>query len=152
MARALKVFQTHIGFNDLVVAAPSMKAAAQAWGSSPDIFAQGFANVTQDVDAVASALAHPGVVLRRPHGQSGHYKIEPDRPALPKVTGAKKRAVAAAAKVRARKAAEEKREQAAAEKQAKRQAQEELAAIEEEEARLRDRRQALQSKFRLRPV
>lgn len=74
-SRRLKVFQTHIGFHDLVVAAPSMKAAAQAWGSSPRIFARGFAQIAQDADAVVSALAHPGTVLRRHHGQAGQYKV-----------------------------------------------------------------------------
>jgi Pectate lyase superfamily protein len=33
MARRLKTYQTSLGFFDLAVAAPSMKAAAQAWGS-----------------------------------------------------------------------------------------------------------------------
>src|SRR5690348_7625250 len=46
MPRALKVFKTHIGFHDLIVAAPSMKAAAAAWEASPRLFAQGFAEQT----------------------------------------------------------------------------------------------------------
>ncbi len=149
-SRSLKVYQTHIGFYDVVVAAPSMKAAAEAWGSSPRIFAQGFAKITQDPDAVTSALAQPGVVLRRPHGQRGHYKLNPDAPALPKVRSTKKREAAKAAQ--ARKIAEEKRAQAEAEKRAERQAKDELKEIEQEEARLRDRRQALQRKFHLRSV
>jgi hypothetical protein len=33
MARKLKTYQTSIGFYDLAVAAPSMKAALNAWGS-----------------------------------------------------------------------------------------------------------------------
>jgi hypothetical protein len=152
VARPLKVFQTHIGFHDLIVAAPSMKAAAEAWGSSPRIFAQGFARVTQDPDAVSSALAQPGTVLRRPHGQAGQYKIEPDKPAAPKASPKTKRAVADAAKAKARKAADEKRAQAAAEKRAKQEAKYELAAIEDEEGRLRERRQALQRKYHLRSV
>ncbi len=52
MPRPLKVFKTHIGFYDLVVAAPSMKAAAQAWDVHPHIFAQGFAAQTNEPDAV----------------------------------------------------------------------------------------------------
>jgi colicin import membrane protein len=149
VARPLKVFQTHIGFHDLVVAAPSMKAAAEAWGSSPRIFAQGFAWVTQDSDAVSNALAHPGIVLRRPHGQAGQYKIEPDKPAAPRASAKTKQVVADAAKARARKAAE-KRAKAAAEKRAKQEARDELAVINDEEGRLRERRRALQNKFHLR--
>jgi hypothetical protein len=34
MARKLKTYQTSIGFFDLAIAAPSMKAALDAWGSS----------------------------------------------------------------------------------------------------------------------
>jgi hypothetical protein len=33
MARRLKSYRTSSGFFDLAVAAPSMKAAAEAWGS-----------------------------------------------------------------------------------------------------------------------
>jgi colicin import membrane protein len=33
MARKLKTYQTSLGFFDLAIAAPSMKAALQAWGS-----------------------------------------------------------------------------------------------------------------------
>jgi hypothetical protein len=33
MARSLKIFTTSAGFFDLAVAAPSMKAALEAWGS-----------------------------------------------------------------------------------------------------------------------
>ena len=46
MARALKVFKTHIGFYDLIVSAPSMKAAAAAWNVTPRIFAHGLAAAT----------------------------------------------------------------------------------------------------------
>ncbi|MDI4234164.1 hypothetical protein OZ411_15225 [Bradyrhizobium sp. Arg237L] len=35
MARKLKTYQTSLGFFDLAVAAPSMKAALEAWGVSP---------------------------------------------------------------------------------------------------------------------
>jgi flagellar motility protein MotE (MotC chaperone) len=43
MARKLKVFQTSQGFFDLAIAAPSMKAALEAWGASSNFFHQGFA-------------------------------------------------------------------------------------------------------------
>jgi hypothetical protein len=43
MPRKLKTYQTSLGFYDLVVAAPSMKAALEAWGSRSNLFHQGFA-------------------------------------------------------------------------------------------------------------
>ena len=36
----LKVFRTPIGFHDAYVAAPSQKAALEAWGADSNIFAQ----------------------------------------------------------------------------------------------------------------
>jgi hypothetical protein len=41
MARKLKVFCTAIGFHDAYVAAPSMKAALEAWGADVSLFAAG---------------------------------------------------------------------------------------------------------------
>ena len=152
MPRALKVFKTHIGFHDLIVAAPSMKAAAAAWEASPRLFAQGFAEQTNEPDAVKAALAQPGVVLRRPHGQDGAYKVVPDKPAAPKVTARQKQKAGKALEARRRKEAKEKKAKAAAEKRAKKAVQDELADIEQEEAELRQRRQALQKKFHLRSV
>jgi len=156
MPRALKVFKTHIGFYDLVVAAPSMKAAAQAWDAHPRIFAQGFASQTNEPEAVKAALDQPGRVLRRVHGQSGSYKAQPDKPAAPKLTARQK---AKAEKEHRRREEERRKAEAAAEKKqkaatrrAKAAAQDELADIEREEARLRERRRALQKQFHLRSV
>ncbi|WP_352960144.1 hypothetical protein [Mesorhizobium sp. M1393] len=73
MAKKLKVYQTSIGFFDLAVAAPSMKAAAEAWGADPDIFKRGFAKQTEDPKVVAATIAMPGVVLRRPVGLDGEF-------------------------------------------------------------------------------
>lgn len=152
MPRALKVFKTHIGFYDLIVAAPSMKAAAEAWDVHSRIFAQDFAAVTTEPDAVKAALEQPGVVLRRPHGQSGPYKAEPDKPASPKVTSRQKQKIAKAEKDRVRAEKARKKAQAAAERRAKAAAKDELADIEQEEAKLRERRRALQKQFHLRSV
>jgi hypothetical protein len=152
MPRALKVFKTHIGFHDLVVAAPSMKAAAAAWDASPRLFAQGFAAPTSEPDAVKAALAQPGVVLRRPHGQAGAYKADPDKPAAPKITARQKQKHAKAEQARRHQEAKEKKAREVAEKQAQKAAEEELADIEREETKLRERRQSLQKKFRLRSV
>ncbi|MET4035820.1 hypothetical protein ABIB94_007521 [Bradyrhizobium sp. JR7.2] len=46
MARKLKTFQTSLGFYDLAVAAPSMKAALEAWGADSNLFHQGVAKET----------------------------------------------------------------------------------------------------------
>lgn len=152
MPRALKVFKTHIGFYDVVVATPSMKAAAEAWGAKPTIFAQGFAAVTQDTDAVAAALAQPGQVLKRPHGQAGAYKAQPDAPPMPKVTAKDRKAAKKAQEDRKRREAAEKRAAKAAERKAAKDAEDELAQIEQQEAELRQRRQSLQKKFHIRSV
>ena len=43
MPRKLKTFTTSLGFFELAVAAPSMKAALEAWGSKSNLFHQGLA-------------------------------------------------------------------------------------------------------------
>lgn len=89
MAKKLKVYQTSIGFFDLAVAAPSMKAAAQAWGSDPDIFKRGFAKQTEDPKVMEAAKATPGVVLRRPVGSREKFT---EKAALPRAPEASQRA------------------------------------------------------------
>ena len=66
MPRKLKVYQTSQGFFDLAVAAPSMKAALEAWGASRNLFHQGFAKQSDDSEVIAVSMAKPGVVLKRP--------------------------------------------------------------------------------------
>ncbi len=99
MPRKLKVYRTHLGFYDAIVAAPSQKAALEAWGAGPQQFSQGFASVTDDSAIVAAALEKPGVVLKRQFGSKGKFTAEPDRLRAPKVSGKK---AAAAAKPRKR--------------------------------------------------
>jgi len=43
MARKLKTYQTSLGFFDQAIAAPSMKAALEAWGADSNLFHQGAA-------------------------------------------------------------------------------------------------------------
>lgn len=87
MARKLKTYTTSAGFFDLAVAAPSMKAALEAWGSKNNLFQHGFAKVTDDPKIVAATMAHPGVVLRRPVGSnvafSEHSRLPTDLPVAP---------------------------------------------------------------------
>ena len=73
MARKLKTYQTSLGFFDLAIAAPSMKAALEAWGADSNLFHQGAAKESVDPDIVAATMAKPGVVLRRPVGSAGSF-------------------------------------------------------------------------------
>src|SRR3954453_20003529 len=73
MGRKLKVYQTSLGFFDQAIAAPSMKAALEAWGADSNLFHQGAAKESYDPDVVAATMAKPGVVLRRPVGSSGRF-------------------------------------------------------------------------------
>lgn len=95
MARRLRVFQAHLGFYDTVVAAPSRKAALEAWGAGAGEFAKGFAKVTQDPAAIDAAIKQPGTVLKRPYGSSGAYKAEADLPSMPKLSAKARKAVRA---------------------------------------------------------
>jgi hypothetical protein len=80
MARRLKTFQTSLGFFDVAVAAPSMKAAAEAWGSRTNVFKQGFAKETRDPEIVVATMAKPGVVLKRPVGSKGPFTEHAELP------------------------------------------------------------------------
>ena len=73
MARKLKTYQTSLGFFDQAIAAPSMKAALEAWGADSNLFHQGAAKESQDPDVIAATMAKPGVVLRRPVGSNGPF-------------------------------------------------------------------------------
>jgi hypothetical protein len=64
----LKVFRTPIGFHDAFVAAPSQKAALEAWGSESNLFAQGVAELVTDPALTKEPLSRPGEVVRRPRG------------------------------------------------------------------------------------
>jgi colicin import membrane protein len=80
MARKLKTYQTSLGFFDPAIAAPSMKAALEAWGAESNLFHQGVAKETDDPDIVAATMAKPGVILRRPVGSEGSFKEDADLP------------------------------------------------------------------------
>src|ERR1700759_4818319 len=73
MARKLKTYQTSLGFFDLAMAAPSMKAALEAWGADSNLFHQGAAKESHDADFIAATMAKPGVVLKRPVGSDGPF-------------------------------------------------------------------------------
>jgi hypothetical protein len=80
LTRKLKTYQTSLGFYDQAIAAPSMKAALEAWGASSNLFHQGVAKETDDPDIVAATMAKPGVVLRRPVGSNGAFTESAELP------------------------------------------------------------------------
>ncbi|MDD1522900.1 MULTISPECIES: cell envelope biogenesis protein TolA [Bradyrhizobium] len=80
MARKLKTFQTSLGFFDLAIAAPSMKAALEAWGANSNLFHQGAAKESDDPDVIAAAMKKPGVVLRRPVGSNRSFSEQAELP------------------------------------------------------------------------
>jgi hypothetical protein len=80
MARKLKTFQTSLGFFDQAIAAPSMKAALEAWGADSNLFHQGAAKESVDPDVIAATMAKPGVVLRRPVGTDRPFSEHAELP------------------------------------------------------------------------
>jgi len=88
--RKLKTYQTSLGFYDLAIAAPSMKAALEAWGAGSNLFHQGAAKETDDPDVVAATMAKPGVALKRPAGSNGRFAEHADLPDLDEASGPKK--------------------------------------------------------------
>ena len=81
--RKFKVFRTPIGFHDAYVAAPSRKAALEAWGADSNIFAQGIAEEVTDPALMEEPLARPGEVIRRARGSAEEHVAAADsqRPA-----------------------------------------------------------------------
>lgn len=81
MPRKLKVFRMPIGFEDAYVAAPSRKAALEAWGATHDQFARGIAEEVTDPKLAKEALAHPGEVIRKSRGDlASQLKALPPKP------------------------------------------------------------------------
>jgi hypothetical protein len=81
MARKLKVYRTPIGFHDAYVAAPTQKAALEAWGTETNLFARGFAEIVEDPELSAEPLAHPGKVVKLARGTAAeHLNALPQEP------------------------------------------------------------------------
>jgi colicin import membrane protein len=91
MARKLKTYQTSLGFYDLAISAPSMKAALEAWGAGSNLFHQGVARETDDPDVVAATMSKPGVILKRPAGSSGRFAEHSDLPTSVEARGREQR-------------------------------------------------------------
>jgi len=56
-----RVYKTHIGFHDWVVAAPNQKAALKAWDVRENLFAMGAAKAVEDEEAIELAMKSPGI-------------------------------------------------------------------------------------------
>ena len=80
MAKKLKTYETSLGFFDLAIAAPSMKAALEAWGADSNLFHQGAARQSENPDVIAATMEMPGVVLKRPVGSNGPFKEQAELP------------------------------------------------------------------------
>lgn len=85
-SRKLKVFQTRIGFYDVVVATAGKAAALRAWGIRQDLFAQGLASPVTDQAVIDAATAHPDTVLKRAIGSTGAYTTDPSPPRIKRTT------------------------------------------------------------------
>jgi small-conductance mechanosensitive channel len=75
----LKVFRTPIGFHDAYVAAPSQKAALEAWGADGNLFAQGIAEQVTDPTLMEEALERPGEIIRKVRGSADEHFAALDR-------------------------------------------------------------------------
>jgi hypothetical protein len=129
MTKKLKTYETSLGFFDLAIAAPSMKAALEAWGADSNLFHQGAAKQSEDPDVVAATTAKPGVVLKRPVGSNGPFKEHAELPRDLAVDGGAKKAADDAAdrkaalafeRAQARRERERAKEEAAQRKQRER--------------------------------
>ena len=75
----LKVYSTPIGFHDALVAAPSQKAALEAWGAGTNLFSQGSAHVVTDPKLTKVPLENPGQVVKVPRGSAAEQLAALDK-------------------------------------------------------------------------
>jgi colicin import membrane protein len=144
MPRKLKVYQTSRGFYDLAIAAPSMKAALEAWGVASNLFHQGFASEAEDAATIDAARAKPGLVLRRPVGTNKPFSVHSELPSAASLDTPRHKAKQSKVKPTGDRRVDEKSERrasAAFEKEQQRRARERLkeeaAAAKERERRKR---------------
>lgn len=149
--RKLKVFRTSTGFHDAYVAAPSRKAALEAWGAEKDLFASGLADLVTDPALAAEALKFPGRVIRRSRGSLAEQlaalpqtkparppdKVAPPSPRKAKAPSPRK------AKPKPRPSRARLDEVEAAVRQFEAEAEAEMSALRDREAELQRQKQAL---------
>ena len=142
----LKVYRMPVGFHDAYVAAPSQKAAIEAWGAGKDVFTRGEAEIVADPKLTEEPLANPGKVVKVLRGTAAEQiaalgggdgtesrKAKPSRPA-------------GKPKPRPSRAALDEAEQALGEAEARH--RRDLEAIAEREAAIARERSALEKKQR----
>ena len=146
MPRALKTYRTAIGFHDAYVAAPSQKAALEAWGSDANLFARGMAELVTDPALTAEPLAQPGKVIKRPRGSvADHLAALPaEAPARSRTSAPAKRVSRAKPKPRPDRKPLAQAEEALAELQERQAA--ERRDLAKREAALKRERQALEKR------
>lgn len=148
MARGakLKVYRIPVGFHDAYVAAPSQKAAAEAWGTDTSVFARKEAELVHDAALTAEPLAHPGRVIKRLRGTAAEQIAALGRAGGPtaKSQPTKARGKAAKPKPRPSRAKLEEAEQALADAEARHEA--ERAELAKREAELARERRAMEKK------
>jgi hypothetical protein len=83
-ARPLKVYRTPIGFHDVYIAAPSQKAALEAWGADANLFARDIAEIVTDSSLTKEPLANPGFVIRKAPAAKVSKAEPTDRAAKPR--------------------------------------------------------------------
>lgn len=135
----LKVYRTPIGFHDAYVAAPSQKAALEAWGSDANLFARGVAEQVTDQALMKEPLAQPGKVIRKLRGTA-----EEQLAALPKSARDPSKKKPARPKKPPSRAALEAAETALAEAEQRQRA--EISALQAREAALARERRALEKR------
>lgn len=90
-AAKLKVFRTPTGFHDAYVAAPSQKAALEAWGADSNLFASGSAERVEDPELMREPLANPGKVIRRLRGTAAEHVAALAKEAADPATGKRRK-------------------------------------------------------------
>lgn len=146
-APKLKVYRMPVGFHDAYVAAPSQKAAAEAWGADVSVFARKEAELVTEPKLMEEPLARPGEVVKRLRGTAAEQIAalggEQRPPARKGAAGASRPKKPTP---RPSRAALDEVEQALAEAGARH--RQEMAAIAEREAALARERSALEKKQR----
>jgi hypothetical protein len=139
----LKVFRTAIGFHDAYVAAPSRKAALEAWGAQKDLFAVGSAELVEDPKLTAEPLASPGKVIKRVRGSLADHlsaAAKTEKRSRPRAEPPAKRAP------RPRPSRDALSQAEAALEEARGQAKAEAAELERREAALREERRGMEAR------
>jgi hypothetical protein len=86
----LKVYRTPIGFHDAYVAAPSQKAALEAWGADTNLFGRDIAEQVTDPELTRMPLENPGQVVKVLRGTKAEQLAALEKQKPPKRTAQQK--------------------------------------------------------------